>query len=130
MIQRLYKAKADHNNEWVVGHYLEVAGVSFILPEGKPLNHIVQVIPETVCQEVWSYVRDVFGRNVFEDDIVKKRGKDGLEYLGVVTRGIFKRGKHHCAYGYVLKDKEENQWDISGDIEVIGNIQDKEDSNA
>ena len=43
-------SKADHNGEWVFGYYLEVGGVSYILPEGKPLNAIVQVSPETVCQ--------------------------------------------------------------------------------
>lgn len=130
MNQRLYKAKADHNGEWVFGYYLEVDGVSYILPEGKPLNAIVQVRPETVCQEVWSCVRDVFGRNVFEDDIVKKRGKDGSEHVGVVTWGIFKRGKHRCAYGFALKDKSENKWELSGYIEVVGNIHDKEKPHA
>ena len=52
MSQRLYKAKADHNDEWVFGYYLEVAGVPLILPEGKPLNAIVQVRPETGCMGV------------------------------------------------------------------------------
>lgn len=87
MSQRLYKAKADHNGEWVAGYYLEVAGVPFILPEGKPLNDIVQVRPETVRQS--SGKKDKRGVEIFEFDFIKD--ENGDEYLVVYN-------DFHCAF--------------------------------
>ena len=82
MSQRIYKAKADHNDEWVFGYYLELTGVPFILPEGKPLNDIVQVKPGTVCQDTGK--RDKNGAKIFEDDRLLVITDEGVVRLFVV----------------------------------------------
>lgn len=115
MSQRLYKAKADHNGEWVFGYYLEVGGVPFILPEGKPLNAIVQVRPETVCQEIGMV--DAEGVKVFEGDVLADKYGD----TGEVRFGWFLGLRSFYCFGSVeeLTDK---------DLIVIRNIHDGEES--
>lgn len=131
MSHRLYKAKADHNGEWVFGYYLEVAGISFILPEGKPLNAIVQVRPETVCQGTGD--KDKNRTEMWEGDKVRfaewTKGK-------MCWEGTIKY--EHCIFVIVGGPNEECRTNFyiqlsrlpSERIEVIGNIHDEEDANA
>lgn len=114
MSRRLYKAKADHNDEWVFGYYLEVAGVPFILPEGKPLNAIVQVRPETVCQEIG--MTDAEKVKVFEGDVLVDKYGD----TGEVRFGWFLGLKAFYLFGAVDELTDE-------DLIVIKNIHDKEE---
>lgn len=145
MSQRLYKAKADHNGEWVVGYYLEVGGVPFILPEGNPLNSIVQVRPETVCQETG--MKDMDGTQIFESDIVRDmefadldwsdknviKGRQGVVALG---QGCFDSGIYlYSGFFYVdgygeCEMNELYERRCNEHIKVIGNIHDEEDTNA
>ena len=116
MSQRLYKAKADHNGDWVFGYYLEVGGVPYILPEGKPLNAIVQVRPETVCQEIGMV--DDYGVKVFEGDILADKSGN----TGAVSFGWFSGLRSFYCYGSLtyLTDR---------DLIVIRNIHDEEQIN-
>lgn len=145
MNQRLYKAKADHNGEWVVGYYLEVAGIPYILPEGKPLNDIVQVRPETVCQEIG--MKDMEGTPIFESDIVRDmespdldwtdenviKGRQGVVALG---QGCFDSGIYlYSGFFYVdgygeCEMNELYERRCKEHIKVIGNIHDKEGKHA
>lgn len=121
MIHRRYKAKAAHKDEWVFGYYLEVSGVPYILPEGKPLNAIVQVRPETVCQSSWK--KDKSGEEIFEFDFVRDENRD--EYI-VIYNDL------PCAF--VLSGltpsvltQSFRMDEVDPDcVEVIGNIYDKE----
>lgn len=121
MSQRLYKAKADYNDKWVFGFYLEVDGVSYILPERKPINEIVQVNPETVCQS--SGKKDKHGKEIFEFDFVTDENAD--EYM-VIYNGF------HCAFilnGLTpcVMTQSFRMDEVDPDcVEVIGNIYDKE----
>lgn len=127
MSQRLYKAKADHNDEWVVGYYLEVGGVPFILPEGKPLNAIVQVRRDTVCQSVG--LGDMDGTPVFEGDRLQFSCEDDGEE--VVSSSVV---VYHD-YEFVSVEEEFGMWDsLEGEFlklcKVTGNIHDEEDGYA
>lgn len=127
MVQRLYKAKADHNDEWVFGYYLEVGGVPFILPEGKPLNAIVQVRRDTVCQSVG--LGDMDGTPVFEGDRLQFSYEDDGEE--VVSSSVV---VYHD-YEFVSVEEEFGMWDsLEGEFlklcKVTGNIHDEEDGYA
>lgn len=117
MSVRKYKAKDDHNDEWVFGYYLEVGGVPFILPEGKPLNAIVQVKRYTVCQEIGMV--DAYGMNVFEGDVLA----DKYGNTGEVRFGWFDGLKSFYCAGAVDELTYEG-------LVVIRNIHDEEGSHA
>ena len=121
-----FKGKNTATHKWVFGYYLEVDGVPYILQEGNRLNDIVQVEPTSVCREMWFC--DNFGIPIFEDDIVEKYGKCGLEYTGVVKYDVFNRDRNGDVYGFAVKDKEGNQreWSSTGYLKVIGNVHDGE----
>lgn len=129
MIHRLYKAKADHNGEWVVGYYLEVGGVPFILPEGKPLNSIVQVRRDTVCMGLG--IKDRVGVDVFDGDKVKVEyyyihEKKEMEVEVTWCRENCSFSPFNWAYDC---DGCECYCEIET-VEVIGNIYDEEDKHA
>lgn len=144
MSQRLYKAKAAHNGEWVVGYYLEVGGVPFILPKGKPLNAIVQVIPETVCQEIG--MKDMDGTQIFESDIIRIVGRKDWDwndekivrnYQGVVTlvEGCIDDVTYCKGFFYINGYGETDRHELYESMcresaKVIGNIHDKEPDHA
>lgn len=124
MSQHLYKAKADHNDEWVFGYYLEVGGVPFILPEGKPLNDIVQVKRDTVCQDTGK--TDKNGARIFEDDRLLVVTDEGVVRLFVVkwvgdNWGSFDE-RNGCSYGL--------DSDFCSQVELDGNIHDREGNHA
>lgn len=77
-----FKGKDIATHKWVFGYYLEVDGVPFILPEGKPINDIVQVKPGTVCQDTGK--RDKNGAKIFEDDRLLVITDEGVVRLFVV----------------------------------------------
>lgn len=120
MSQRLYKAKADHNDEWVFGYYLELGGVPFILPEGKPLNDIVQVKPGTVCQDTGK--RDKNGARIFEDDRLLVVTDEGVVRLFVVKwvgdnwDSFDTKNRNSCGLGSAFCSQ----------VELDGNIHDRE----
>lgn len=124
MSYRLYKAKAAHNDEWVFGYYLEVGGVSCILPEGKPLNDIVQVRPETVCQDTGK--RDKYGKRIFEDDRLLVVTDDGVIRLFVV------KWVENNWDSFDIKNRSSCGLDSSfcAAVEVDGNIHDEEGNHA
>lgn len=120
MSQRLYKAKADHNGEWVFGYYLEVDGVSYILPEGKSLNAIVQVMPETVCQ--CTGFPDRKGFPIYDKD----RLFDPHRKVVVSVQWIQERGRFEVLGGMLL----EPLCYCAEYSRMVGNIYDKEAPNA
>lgn len=125
MIQRRYKAKAAHKDEWVFGYYLEVGGVPFILPEGKPINEIVQVRPDTVC--MGAEIPSKNGEEIFEGDIISIFNP--RPFAPWICEVVYKDccwwlyGKSQVGNVMLTDYKNES-------LEVIGNIHDKEDSHA
>lgn len=124
MSHRLYKAKADHNGKWVFGYYLEVAGVPFILPEGKPLNAIVQVKPDTVCQDTGK--TDKNGEKIFEDDRLVIVTDEGVVRLFVVKRVEDGHNSFDEATGRSCGLDSA----FCSQAELDGNIHDNEESDA
>lgn len=54
--------------KWEQGYYLNLDGKSYILPVGKTINDIVQVIERTICRFSGFYARGV--QPIFERDIL------------------------------------------------------------
>ena len=99
----------------------------FVLPEGKPLNAIVQVRRDTVCQSVG--LGDMDGTPVFESDRLQFSYEDDGEE--VVSSGIV---VYHD-YEFVSVEEEFGMWDsLEGEFlklcKVTGNIHDEEEGHA
>ena len=120
MSVRKYKAKDDHNDEWVFGYYLEVGGVPFILPEGKPLNAIVQVKRDTVCQPTGFLDREY--SEIYEGDKLLDPHKSMI----VSVQWIQERGRFEVLSGMLL----EPMCYCAEYSKIVGNIYDEEGGHA
>lgn len=143
MREILFKAKRKDNKEWVEGYpFPSIAGkelnrmtVFEPFPGGTVVN-TYEVDPETVCQ--YTGLTDKNGKKIFEGDILRVAKKsDGmggyyfppLEYpVNVSVKFDF------CAYMWETIGEEKyyisfpEAW-CHYECEIIGNIQDKEESN-
>lgn len=114
MREILFRGKRKENGEWVYGNYA-------VTDNNEKQQHFIlqnkafefEVIPETVGQYTGS--TDKNGKKIFENDIVKIKGK---------TRYIFygSSGFRHTNYGEYA-DTLEKVFTVV-DCEVIGNIHD------
>lgn len=125
MSSEIYKAQAENNGEWVFGYFLVVDDIPYILPEGRPLNEIVQVRPDTVCKG--SGLVDHDGAPIFQDDIVMERL--GQNDTGVVRYGAFSCGCCSDVYGFKIDGGMEKFYGSGNEcvyLKVIGNVHDQE----
>lgn len=93
----LCRGKRLDNGEWVVGHYYEVMGKSYIFePHFTSENFTYEVDPSTICQ--CTGLRDKNGKLIFENDICDRKE----EYPEIVK---YNEGDWTLDYSY-SKDKE------------------------
>jgi uncharacterized phage protein (TIGR01671 family) len=122
-----FKAKRLDDGEWVYGHYCELAGRKYIIPDYSQFrdiydadleNSFTEIIPETVCQ--WTGLLDKQGSKIFEGDILKTDDGDIVEVRyekNYASFGIWKKGWAYLYYFHVAVEPQ--------CCEVIGNIHDK-----
>lgn len=116
-----FRGKSLNTGEWVKGYYLVNRGLHYIAPDefvnplAKPSDY--EVDPDTVGQ--YTGAKDSKGKEIYEGDIVKHRGYNGMQTSVVkFEAGAFIVGYHDGSSTkrrpMLLQDK----------VEVIGNIHD------
>lgn len=131
MREILFRGKRIDNGEWVEG-WLIKDEYGFCIASDNSLYHVdgcewnfddVLVDPATVGQ--FTGLTDKNGKKIFEGDVVdratERSGQKSSHRTGVV---VFKR------YGFVFEpigNRGHGMW-ICGELEVIGNIHDKEET--
>lgn len=116
----LFKAKRVENGKWVVGHFYEFMGKSYIFePPFTSKNLTYEVEPSTICQ--CTGLKDKNGKLIWENDILS--GHIDVEFPEDETR---KRVVWHengwCTNEPGCDDYEELDDFDSENFEVIGNM--------
>lgn len=123
----LFRGKRRDNSKWIIGYYLIVDGISYILPEKHFLNGIVWVDPATIGQ--YTGLTDKNGVKIFEGDIVRILGNQGVEDWKNVnyTALIAFLDGGFCAIDGTVDDHAFRRYVLCRmdfDVEVIGSIYD------
>ena len=135
-----FKAKRVEGGVWVYGHYCELAGRKYIIPDYSQFrdihdadleNSFTEIIPETVCQ--WTTLTDKNDGRLYKGDIFKYRKHDGYfldDFVGVVkykngSFGFTVIGETSTGYFVPFSKFDELQEDFLNHIEIIGSIHDK-----
>ena len=120
----LFRGRRD--KEWIDGWYLEIDGISYILPIDGHLRDVVEVDLSTVGQ--YTGLIDKHGVKIFEGDIIKQINfYDHLKIQGQVVYG--KAAQYIVRHTYTkqenpYKNGKTKAFAVSTRCEVIGNIHD------
>ena len=113
MREILFRGKSVDNNEWVYG-YLIKGATRYVIQTSIAQYPQYDVIPETIGQ--YSGLKNKYNQKIFEGDILREYSNDIEDW--VVS---YEYGKFVGTFDNVCEDL----YEIS-DLEVIGNIYDKE----
>lgn len=129
-----FKAKRKDNGEWVYGYYLKIHNdkdnqilhriyTGFAEKEVDELfESFYEVIPETICQ--YTGLKDYNGVEIYENDILQ-----GFEdYYDEFVKGMVDLDLHNGTQ--LVLEGNSYHLDYIYDYEVIGNVCDKENTNA
>lgn len=127
MREILFKARRKYNGQWTEGDLIQVkrddGTIDCWIAEqtARPINY--NVFPETVCQ--YTGLTDKNGKKIFEGDIAKDC--TGTE----ITISVIKY-REDASFGLVNEMRYYGLWLgwVNEQIEVIGNIYDKEVERA
>lgn len=130
MREILFRGKRRDNGEWIIGYYLVVDSISYILPKKYFLNGIVEVDPATVGQDTG--LTDKNGVKIFDGDIVRYIYEPGesfwnanqlsvvvWEHTGFKLDGIIGTNKFALLNGWMVSVPCDKNF-----FEAIGNIHD------
>lgn len=122
MREILFKARATFDGKWIMGDLLQVRGSLVIhhCVNGRRVSDWVH--DKTVCQYAW--LTDKNGAKVFEGDNIRFKYWDGR----VLERTVCwdENYNRFCVWVDGATNVGVNRY-LSDDVEVIGNIHDKEE---
>lgn len=119
MREILFRGKRVDNNEWIYGYYhkldkQDLLDKTYIIPDYASAIYSYEVIPETIGQ--YTGLKDNNGIKIFEGDILRDYGNEIEEWtVSFEDGGFIGTFDNVCEHLYEISD-----------LEVIGNIHDKE----
>lgn len=138
MREILFRGKIVDNGEWVYGYVWKNPRGQYFITEHDTLT-MYAVIPETIGQ--YTGLKDRSANKIFEGDTFKDLEEDGMIWTCIFKEGAFcveicgergalmEYGYDDNAGGYGVIDCENISW-YDGQLEIIGNIHDREEENG
>lgn len=113
----LFRGRRIDNGEWVVGHFYEFMGKSYIFESPFTSKNLTyEVDPSTICQ--CTGLKDKNGKLIWENDIVNCLTE---EFCGYISWNESEAGFYFDVLLEYGRFEEEHIYDYQDCMEVIGN---------